>query len=192
MQGWVTTGEASEHLKKTSVRDLFVCHMEPGKAVKRCRSSSRLPRYGHSKCHWRRCVELGARSKHQTFAKPRRWRHVSGRRLHAQLSLRDLLTMAFEFLSQEMLHFLVLLVSRKCDRGTTRRGSETKSTLFPFVTFTSRKPAGPDERMVSPSCETLILTYTLIYLHIYDTKHYFGIADFYWNHDSNRPISLYR
>ena len=113
MQGWVTTGEASENLKKTSVRDLFVCHVEPGKAVKRCRSSSRLQRYGHSKCHWRRCENwgLGANIRRLLSRADNHRRHISGRRLHAQLSLRDLLTMAFEFLSQEMLHFLVLLVS---------------------------------------------------------------------------------
>ena len=103
MQGRATTGEASEYLKKTSVRDLFVMADRTRKISETMSHSVQISalwalkvalevvcRFGHH------IPGLGANVRRLLSHADNHWRHVQGRRLHAQLSLMDLLTMVFE------------------------------------------------------------------------------------------------
>ena len=103
LQGRATTGEASEYLKKTSVRDLFVMSYGTRKNSETMSHSVKIPapwalkvpleevcRFGHH------IPGLGANVRRLLSHADNHWRHVPGRRLHAQLALRDILTVALE------------------------------------------------------------------------------------------------
>ena len=86
------------------------------------RSPSRIPRYGRSKCLWRRCVDLATTCQCTIRCFLRRAdnhrRHVSGRRSHAQLSLRNLLPMMFK---SRCRHNMIPLSCQDSDARRCRR-----------------------------------------------------------------------
>ena len=103
MQGRATTGEASEYLKKTLVRDLLVMSYGTGKSSETMSLTVKITaiwalkvaleevcRFGHH------IPGLGANVRRLLSHADNHWRHVPGRRLHAQLALRDILTVALE------------------------------------------------------------------------------------------------
>ena len=103
VQGRATTGEASEYLKKTSVRDLFVMAYVTRQNSETMSHSVKITalwalkvpleevcRFGHH------IPGLGANVRRLLSHADNHWRHVPGRRLHAQLALRDILTVALE------------------------------------------------------------------------------------------------
>ena len=103
VQGRATTGEASEYLKKTSVRDLLVMSYGTGKSSETMSLTVKITAPWALKvpleevCRFGQHVPgLGANIRRLLSHADNHRRHVSGRRLHAQLSLRDILTMALE------------------------------------------------------------------------------------------------
>ena len=103
VQGRATTGEASEYLKKTSVRDLFVMSYGTRKNSETMSHSVKISALWALKvpleevCRFGQHVPgLGANVRRLLSHEGNHRRHVSGRRLYAQLALRDILTMALE------------------------------------------------------------------------------------------------
>ena len=103
VQGWATTSEASEYLKKTSVRDLLVMSYGTGKSSETMSLTVKITALWALKvpleevCRFGQHIPgLGANIRRLLSHADNHRRHVSGRRLHAQLSLRDILTMALE------------------------------------------------------------------------------------------------
>ena len=103
VQGRATTGEASEYLKKTSVRDLLVMSYGTRQSSETMSLTVKITALWALKvpleevCRFGQHVPgLGANIRRLLSQADNHRRHVSGRRLHAQLSLRDLLTMALE------------------------------------------------------------------------------------------------
>ena len=93
----------SEYLKKTSVRDLFVMAYETRQNSETMSHSVKITALWALKvpleevCRFGQHVPgLGANIRRLLSHEGNHWRHVLGRRLHAQLALRDILTMALE------------------------------------------------------------------------------------------------
>ena len=92
MQGWATTGDANEYLKETLVRDLFIMPYGTTQSKEKMSLAVKITALWALKVPLEEMCRL---STHQRHADNHR-RHVSERRLHAQLLLRNLLAMAFK------------------------------------------------------------------------------------------------
>ena len=125
VQGRATTGEASEYLKKTLVRDLFVMAYGTRQNSETMSHSVKITALWALKvpleevCRFGQHVPgLGANIRRLRSHADNHRRHVSGRRLHAQLSLRDILTMALESRScHNMIHLLSRIGRTRCRRA---------------------------------------------------------------------------
>ena len=103
VQGRATTGEASEYLKKTSVRDLLVMSYGTRQSSETMSLTVKITALWALKvpleevCRFGQHVPgLGANIRRLLSHADNHRRHVSGRRLLAQLSLRNLLPMVFK------------------------------------------------------------------------------------------------
>ena len=142
MQGRATTGEASEYLKKTSVRDLLVMSYGTTQSSETMSLTVKITaqwalkvpleevcRFGHH------IPGLGANIRRLLSHADNHRRHVSGRRLHAQLSLRDILTMALESRScHDMISLSVKIRTHVVSSCTPGAALSTLPTKFLPIT----------------------------------------------------------
>ena len=137
--------------------------MEPRKAKKRCRSPSRLPRYGRSKCLWREIYRFSnhrGRGAHiRCFLRhaDNHRRHVPERRLHAQLSLRNLLAMVFKSrLCHNMIPLYVKI--RKHAVSPCAQAGPCPTSFQPLRFSTSRKSGSGHRYMKNSLAQHLPVT----------------------------------
>ena len=103
VQGRATTGEASEYLKKTSVRDLLVMSYGTRQSSETMSLTVKITALWALKVPLEEMCRfgphlpgLGANVRRLLSHADNHRRHVSERRLHTQLSLRNLLAMVFK------------------------------------------------------------------------------------------------